>query len=274
MDGVDEAVLTKSVVRGNVEVAPGHFEMTLETQSASGAPEAGQFVMIRIAEGGVFLPRPFSVCGWEAAPSPRMKILYRVVGRGTAGLSRVKPGRTLDMTGPFGRGFSMPGDGRDVVLVGGGIGMAPLLYLLQRFRTGGSRHSGRLAVYVGARTAALLVGIARAGESGAELRVCTDDGSEGFCGPVTERFARERGEWDGEKTSLYACGPRPMLRSLQGLLRGSAMSCEASLEERMACGLGACLGCAVAVRGEAGSRVFRRVCKEGPVFPLQDILWE
>ncbi len=274
MDSVDEAVLTKSVVRGNTEVAPGHFEMTLEAQSAFRRPEAGQFVMIRIADGGVFLPRPFSICGWDETPSPRMKILYRVVGRGTAGLSRLEPGRTLDMTGPFGRGFSMPGDDRDVVLVGGGIGMAPLLYLLQRCLPGGGQRSGRLAVYAGARTAALLVGIARVRESGAVLRVSTDDGSDGFHGPVTERFARERGEWDGEKTSLYACGPRPMLRSLQGLLRGSAMSCEASLEERMACGLGACLGCAVAVRGEAGKRVFLRVCKEGPVFPLQDILWE
>jgi len=248
--------------------------MTLEAQGAFRRPEAGQFVMVRIADGEVFLPRPFSVCCWEKAVSPRLKILYRVVGRGTGGLSRLGSGRTVDLTGPFGRGFSMPGDGRDVVLLGGGIGMAPLLSLLDRCRETGGPRSGRIAVYAGARTASLLIGTARAAECGAALRISTDDGSDGFHGPVTERFARERGEWDEKKTSLYACGPRPMLQSLQGLLKGSPAICEASLEERMACGLGACLGCAVAVRDGAGNRVFRRVCKEGPVFPLQDIFWE
>jgi dihydroorotate dehydrogenase electron transfer subunit len=274
MESVNKAVLTKAVVRGNAEIVPEHFEMTLEMRDAFRRPEAGQFVMIRIADGDVFLPRPFSVCGWEDAVSQRLKILYRVVGKGTARLSRLEPGRSVDVTGPFGRGFSVPDRGGDVVLLGGGIGMAPLLSLLDRCRETGAARSGRLVVYAGARTAAVLIGIARAGECGALVRISTDDGSEGFHGPVTERFAQERGEWDEKKASLYACGPRPMLRRLQDLLKGSPMPCEASLEERMACGLGACLGCAVAVRDDAGNRFFRRVCKEGPVFPLQDILWE
>ncbi len=274
MDRIAEAVLTQAVVRRNDEIAPEHFEMTLEMQGDFRRPEAGQFVMIRIAGGDVFLPRPFSVCAWEDSAPQRMKILYRVVGKGTASLSRLEPGRSMAVMGPFGRGFSLPGGERDVVLVGGGIGMAPLLSLLHRCRERGGTRSGRLVVYAGARTAAALIGIARAGECGALVRISTDDGSEGFHGPVTERFARERGEWDENKVSLYACGPRPMLRRLQELLKGSPMPCEASLEERMACGLGACLGCAVAVRDEAGNRLFRRVCKEGPVFPLQDILWE
>jgi len=271
----DDIAAVKAFVRANAEIAPEHFAMALELENGFPRPDAGQFVMIRIEGNDVFLPRPFSIAGWDGTDVPKLKIIYRVIGAGTAMLSKWEAGKSVSLTGPLGRGFSMPADRRDIVLIGGGVGVAPLLYLLQQCAEAQGRgRAGRMVWYAGARTASAMVGAKLAEQFGADLMLCTDDGSEGFAGPVTERFAGERSAFDERTTSLYACGPRPMLQRLQVLLSGSPMTCEASLEERMACGLGACLGCAVAIRDEAGNRDYRRVCKEGPVFPLQDVLWD
>jgi dihydroorotate dehydrogenase electron transfer subunit len=219
----------------------------------------------------------------------RIEFLYRVVGEGTGRLSRLRKGTVLDAIGPCGRGFSSGGE-RTAVIVAGGIGIAPLAALAEHLRFLGRE----VLVYVGAvgkdmlnlaatRGAAKGVGglqetvEAEFREIGARvLTVCTDDGSAGEKGLVTEMLAA--GIRDGcvprEDVCLYACGPAGMLRATAAIAARHGLECQVSLEERMACGIGACYSCTVSVRQPDGTEAKKRVCREGPVFDARDILWK
>ncbi|MBN1613824.1 MAG: hypothetical protein JW950_05080 [Deltaproteobacteria bacterium] len=148
--------------------------------------------------------------------------------------------------------------------------MAPLAYLAHRCRgrnAGGKRTS--IIVYAGARNAQSIVGIKHF--EAVDLRICTDDGSRGFHGPVTALFERDLCSYDPEKTMIYACGPPAMIGSLARILEATSFSCQVSMEERMACGVGACLGCVTAVKDNGGRIRYERVCREGPVFDIRDL---
>ncbi|MHB8769653.1 MAG: dihydroorotate dehydrogenase electron transfer subunit [Syntrophales bacterium] len=268
---------TQSVLGDIIEnrtVAPGHFQMTIRLPGSFPPPVPGQFLMVRsVDQEEPLLARPFSVYGFQRHQGETaVDLLYRTAGRGTALLSRLGPGARLALLGPLGRGFAPPEGMKKVILLAGGVGVAPLVFLLRSgWLTGVGTGTNACICYVGARTGEHLTGLERL--HGADLHVCTDDGSRAFCGQVTDLLRRDIGEYVPEETMIYACGPSAMIRTLGHLLRDRPIRCQVSLEERMACGLGACLGCAVAVRGEAGRREFRRVCKDGPVFDLREILF-
>ncbi|MGB7538529.1 MAG: hypothetical protein WBM17_08330 [Anaerolineales bacterium] len=221
----------------------------------------------------------------------QIDFLYRVVGEGTDRLSRARTGTILKAIGPCGNGFTI-GEERTAVIVAGGIGIAPLAALAE-----GLRFCGKdVLVYIGAVEKEMLnLAVTRdtgPGDGDREileaveqefreigariLTVCTDDGSLGEKGLVTEML--ERGIRDGcvprESVRLYACGPAGMLRAVAGIAARYALPCEVSLEERMACGIGACYACTVTVALPDGSRRKKRVCREGPVFQARDILWK
>jgi dihydroorotate dehydrogenase electron transfer subunit len=262
-------------VMENRSVAPGHFLLTIRLPLSFATPTPGQFVMIRDPDRGEpLLPRPISVYGFQReAGYAIMNLLCRVAGRGTSLFSRLNPDETLTVMGPLGRGFSIDPDVRQLLLVAGGVGAAPLAFLLQE----GSLlkpDSGKRQVtaYLGAGTAELLTGLNRF-QGFCDLRTATDDGSCGYRGNVTEMLALDLGGYDAKSTLILACGPEAMIRSLDLLLRDTRIRCQVSLEERMACGVGACLGCAVAVREGEGRTGYRRVCKDGPVFDIGEILW-
>jgi dihydroorotate dehydrogenase electron transfer subunit len=204
-----------------------------------------------------------------------------VAGRGTKILSCSRTGDELSILGPLGRGFTLPTGIRRIIFIAGGVGVAPLAFLLHSGVLSSAPEPGmKKNFYLGARSAELLAGLERL-ESFCELGICTDDGSRGYHGPVTAMFENDLapllkhdiGWYDPEETMIYACGPTAMIRAVGRLLYESQIRCQVSLEERMACGLGACLGCAVAVRGEDGKREYRRVCKDGPVFDLREIVF-
>lgn len=260
----------------NRGMAPGHFLLTIRLPLSFATPIPGQFVMIRNADRGEpLLPRPFSVYGFQREGNQAiLNLLCRVAGRGTSLLSRLNPGATLTVLGPLGRGFTVDPDVRQVLLVAGGVGAAPLAFLLQD----GSLpkpHSGKrqVTVYLGAGTAELLTGLDDRFQGFCDLRTATDDGSRGYSGPVTELLRRDLGEYDADSTAILACGPGAMIRSLDLLLRDTRIRCQVSLEERMACGVGACLGCVVAIKEGEGRIGYRRVCHDGPVFDIGEILW-
>jgi dihydroorotate dehydrogenase electron transfer subunit len=263
-------------VMENRSVAPGHFLLTIRLQLSFATPIPGQFVMIRDPDRGEpLLPRPISVYGFQREEGhATLNLLCRAAGRGTSLFSRLNQGSTLTVLGPLGRGFTIDPDVRQLLLVAGGVGAAPLAFLLQE----GSLpkpHSGerRITAYLGAGTAELLTDLNRF-QSFCDLRTATDDGSCGYRGTVTERLAIDLGGYDAKSTLILACGPTAMIRSLDLLLRGTGIRCQVSLEERMACGVGACLGCVVAIREGEGRTAYRRVCKDGPVFNLGEILWD
>jgi dihydroorotate dehydrogenase electron transfer subunit len=271
----DRVSMTTGEIIENQQVAPGHFVMAVHVPPSFPTPAAGQFVMIRSAgHDEPLLARPFSVYGFHRQDAHAIvDLLYRVTGRGTSLFSRMRPGEELLVHGPLGRGFTVPKGARRIILVAGGVGVAPLAFFLHE-RCGEERgsESVKATVYLGAGSADLITGCERL-RGLCDLSICTDDGSRGHCGPVTDLLQEEIGKFPPKETAIFACGPAPMIRSLGRVLGGAPVHCQVSLEERMACGLGACLGCAVAIRRESGKIEYRRVCKDGPVFDLREIVF-
>jgi dihydroorotate dehydrogenase electron transfer subunit len=257
----------------NLGVAPDHFLLTLRLPTSFATPQPGQFVMIRDpGREEPLLPRPLSVYGFRRKDGYAiLDLLCRVAGRGTSLFSRMKPGASLTVLGPLGRGFTVHRDVRKVILLAGGVGVAPLTFLLHEgFLRDTSLKGTIITAYVGARTADLLTGHDQL-QGFCDLRTATDDGSAGYHGLVTDLLRCDLGGYEPEETMIYACGPSAMIRSLGFIVMKSAIRCEVSLEERMACGIGACLGCAVAITNNDGKSAYRRVCHDGPVFDIREI---
>jgi len=235
--------------------------------------QPGQFVSLRVTEGmQPLLRRPFSLHSVDRSDG-NILILYWVVGTGTELLSHARPGQPLDVMGPLGNGFrAASGDpvssGGRCILVGGGSGLAPLLFLAETL----TKEERPPMVVLGGRSARHLVRIRAFERCSSRLMLATEDGTAGTKGFVT---APLRGvQPDAERsTVVYACGPVPMLRAVGELADARNWDCFVSLEAMMACGLGACLGCAVKVRRPEGV-AFLRACADGPVFPAREVVWE
>jgi dihydroorotate dehydrogenase electron transfer subunit len=233
----------------------------------------GQFVMLSpgarsaVERSDPLLPRPMAV--YRQAPLERdgeaaLEILYKITGRGTALLADALPGQTVRVVGPLGVSFPEPEPGERVLLVGGGTGIASLYLLAERL---GAR--AEACVLLGARTADDLMGREDFAALGPRLEITTEDGSEGEPGLVTDALARELAQ-PGRRAVVFACGPTPMMRRCAELARDAGARCIVSLENRMACGFGVCLGCAAPVA--AGG--YALVCCQGPVFDAARLRWE
>ncbi len=225
----------------------------------------GQFVMLRVSENmDPLLARPFGISSLPSRSS--LELIYRVVGKGTSLLTQRKAGSSLHILGPIGNGFPLPEKGTTPVLIAGGSGFPPLHFF--------SMKAGRRAhLFIGARNKDCLPPIRIVKSFShivAKMHLATDDGSAGRQGVTTDLLsafltAMER------KTHLvlYACGPHAMLSEVSKIAAMHSLPCYVSMEERMACGVGACMGCSVEMKtGE-----YKRVCKDGPVFASQDIEW-
>lgn len=258
----------------NRYAAPDHFLMTVRLPPSFTTPAPGQFVMVReTGRREPLLARPLSVFDFHRySDDCVLDLLYRVAGQGTSLLSRMRSGDELTLFGPLGRGFTLSAGIRRVLFVAGGVGVAPLNFLIHSGFLTAEAESDREAIfYLGARSQDLLAGFARLSDF-CDLRICTDDGSRGYRGPVTDLLKRDIDGYDPKETVVFACGPTPMIRALGRLLKNNLIPCQVSLEERMACGLGACLGCAIAIGGPGGKKEYRKVCQDGPVFDLREIL--
>lgn len=260
----------QATVTGNAKLGPNLYLMTLKAPRTAAGIEPGQFVHMAIAtDRSHVLRRPFSVYAADAERGS-IDVLYQVVGEGTREMTRWKSGAETALIAPVGRGWRPPRDVRRALLVGGGVGAAPLYMLCDELL----RRGAAVDVVLGASTGDCLVCLDRYFDlNDPNLRVLhtTDDGSagvKGFCTAVAEdalALAAESGERYGY---MAACGPEPMMRIAAGLARDAGVPCEVSLERRMACGIGACLSCAVdTVNGK------KRACADGPVFDIQELPW-
>jgi dihydroorotate dehydrogenase electron transfer subunit len=218
----------------------------------------GQFVMLKVADGiDPLLRRPFSL---HDVHDESFELLYRVVGKGTSVLSGRRCGDSIDSIGPLGEGFK-PADGR-TLLVAGGMGIAPLLFLSRRLKEYGKDP----VLAYGAGTASSLVRVDSFRSLGVTVKLATEDGSMGFAGTCVDLLELELSKSD--YGAVYACGPARMLAVMSGLCeRYGVESCQVSIEARMACGVGACMGCSVSSK----SGGYRAVCKDGPVFEIGEI---
>ncbi len=239
------------IIRQNDLLAPSVYRMVLEGDT-SGIVTPGQFVEVRLP--GFFLRRPISVCDAEQG---RLILIYKTVGRGTDEMSRMKEGTTLNLLTGLGHGFSV-GKGEHPVLIGGGVGIPPLFLLAKKWIEIGKRPY----VILGFNTAKEVFLKEEFSALGLETVVTTADGSLGIKGFVTAAMERLPEDID----FFQSCGPLPMLRSV---CESTSLEGEISLEERMGCGFGACMGCTI--HTEAGPA---RVCTEGPVFDRRNINWK
>ncbi len=255
--------MTSEVIE-NQEVASGFFRLTLAADSFPETVAPGQFVMVRTAEGvDPLLRRAFAV---HDVLDRRIKILYKVVGRGTEWLSKRKKSDGIDLIGPLGRGFVIPKTVKTAWLVAGGIGIAPFKLMIRVLRS----KNIDTTLFFGARTAEELAGLRDLGEQGLSLVLSTEDGSLGEQGMIVDVFREYIQNAQIDKTCrVYACGPHPMLSETARLCRETGVAGEVSMESEMGCGLGTCMGCVI--RTPDG---YQRVCREGPVFPADRILWE
>lgn len=255
--------MTSEVIE-NREVAGGIFRLTLAPDPFPGTIAPGQFVMVRTAEGmDPILSRAFSI---HDVVDRQIRILYRVVGRGTGCLSKRKKRDGIGLIGPLGRGFTIPKTVKTAWLVAGGIGVAPFQLMVRSLRS----RKIHTTLFFGARTAEELAGYRDLEGQGVAMVISTDDGSLGEKGNIVDVFRKQVLQYPVDKTCrVYACGPRPMLSAAARLCRDLKVQGEVSLESEMACGLGTCMGCVVLT-----STGYQRVCREGPVFPADSILWE
>ena len=255
------AINEKSVVASHEDSGPGYRFLVLEAPRLAADLTPGQFVHVRVPGlESTALRRPFSVFDADVG---RVTLLYKVVGRGTAALSKVLVGDTVEVTGPLGHGF--PSSSKGVpLLVGGGYGVAPLHFLAKRLK------DPRAILFVGGRTKDDLLALDRFAALGVDVRIATNDGSAGEKGFVTGPLdavldgLRAR----GETFELFTCGPDGLLKAVADRAVAAKMPGWISMDRHMVCGVGACYACIQkTVRGNS------RCCVEGPVFRAEDLVW-
>jgi len=257
-------------VASNVEVMPGIYLVWIETPDIAVAAQPGQFITVRC--GDFTLRRPFSV---HQVSSREIALLFKVAGKGTLWLSQQQTGEKIDILGPLGEGFSVKPGARNLLLVAGGIGIAPLIFLMQH---ASSQH--QITLIQGASTAAQLYPFSSAGKrqsnlpplpKGVQFVPVTEDGSMGKKGMATDILPGFLDRAD----QVYACGPADMYKAMAEMSWRAKPSnlklrkCQVSLEVRMGCGFGACYSCTINTK-----KGLKQVCRDGPVFELEDIIWQ
>ena len=256
----------RAVAVGNVKVRPNLWFLTLDLEGDFEIPEPGQFVQLRMGVGtDPLLRRPFSIASFSEGRSASVNILYAPAGRWTRLLASNGEGFEMDVLGPLGKPFA-PADEDHSLLVAGGRGVAPLLYLSRKLSDTGRR----FVSLVGARTEDDLYWSEEIAGPG-EVKFATEDGSFGYEGMVTDLLEREI-VGVGGRSAVYACGPMGMLRAVSKICSRAGIECQVSVETVFACGFGVCRGCVVPSTVEESPNLM--ACSDGPVLRAEDIDWE
>lgn len=230
------------------ELAEGIFDFTIECPEIAKEVQCGQFLHIQCG-GDAFLRRPISICD---ADDTTVRFIFEVKGKGTELLAKVQEGDMINVMGPLGRGFEIKPEFKKSVIIGGGIGVFPLFKLAKTIKSD---------IYLGFRSADRVVMEEEFKSVANSVTVGTDDGSYGYKGYIAEEMSKHL---DGVDI-IYACGPMPMLRAVKKIAEEKGILCQVSMEQRMGCGIGACLVCTCQTDKE-GMDGQVRVCKDGPVF--------
>lgn len=259
----------KARVEANRGIAKDYYQLRFTWPAEIEEPRPGQFISIKsFGTTDLILRRPFAVSDF-AAGSGTAAIIYQKRGKATTMLVGKEPGDDIDVIGPLGNHFPESHGGR-TVLVGGGVGLGPLLFFGNWLASRGSKPT----VVLGFRDASFLPGLVQGARGlGFVPVICTDDGSVGFHGTTVDWLrSQAAGEADDFSGAVfYTCGPNAMMAGCSRFCQERNHVCWASMEQVMGCGVGACIGCAIPVHGGTG---YARVCTEGPVFDSREIQWE
>lgn len=242
------------------ELTNGIFSMWIQTETIAGDARPGQFVSLYCNDGARLLPRPISLCEIDKEQG-RLRLVYRVAGKGTQEFAKLHSGDKISVLGPLGNGFPLElAKGKRVFLIGGGIGIPPMLETAKQLES-------QKSLVVGYRDQNLF--LHEELKAAADLWIATEDGSIGTKGNVLDAIREQKLEGD----MIFACGPTPMLRAIKAFAQEQQMKCYLSLEEKMACGVGACLACVCQSKEvDEHSHVHnKRICKDGPVFEASEV---
>ncbi|MFW6011179.1 MAG: dihydroorotate dehydrogenase electron transfer subunit [Desulfosalsimonas sp.] len=264
------AVQESVAVLSNDPVSDGYFKIRLTCGTHYKIAVPGQFVTLRMqGQKEPLLRRPFSIHRLlqNSGSCLHLELLYRVVGGFTEKLAATVPGKSIDLLGPLGHGFTVKRHSRPVALAAGGIGVAPLVFLAECLK---EKHTDMelVTVFLGGRTKTDILCREAFLDLGAGVWVATEDGTEGRTGLVTVPLQ----DWIGANNPamIYACGPHAMLEAVGKIAESAQIACEVSVETLMACGIGVCMGCAVSSNDVKTG--YRHVCKDGPVFDARDLI--
>ena len=248
---------TAKVVRQQ-QIDEGIFDMELSFPKGAALAKPGHFIAMYCNDKSKLLPRPISICGINPTEGT-LRVVYRVAGEGTKEFSEMKAGDTLEVMGPLGNGFTMKNE--KAIIIGGGIGIPPMLELAKQL-------DAEKTVVLGYRTSTFLK---EEFEEVCDVKIATEDGSQGAKGTVIDAIEK----YDVEGKVIYACGPMPMLKALAAYAEEHGMEAQISLEERMACGIGACLGCICKSKTKDHHTNVNntRICKDGPVFDAKEVVF-
>ena len=249
---------TVAVIKESKEICTNIYDMWLECSEVAQIAKPGQFLALYMKEGSRLLPRPISICEIDTAKE-KLRIVYRIVGDGTRELSEYKVEDTVEIMGPLGNGF-MPGEETAAILIGGGIGIPPMLELAKQLPC-------KKAIVLGYRDSNLF--LQEEFKAYGDVYLATEDGSIGTKGNVIDAIKANGLTAD----MIYSCGPTPMLRGVKAYANEHQIKAQISMEERMACGIGACLACVCKSKEKDHHTNVnnKRICKEGPVFYADEV---
>ena len=254
--------IMSALVTSNDMIAQDIYKLCLFCKDGFKDAKCGGFVNLYTDDKSLLLPRPISICESE---NDSLTLVFKVVGKGTDLFSRLKTGEKVKVSSPLGNGFdtSFLKKGDTALLAGGGVGIPPMLNLAKKFRREGINS---IAV-LGFRDEPFLIEEFK--KAGADVHICTDTGSCGFKGNVVELLKKENIVSDG----AFACGPKIMLKFFTEYTREHNIPTLISMEERMGCGFGACVGCAIDLKMSDGTVIRKKVCKDGPVFKASEVIF-
>lgn len=242
------------------EISAGIFSMWLQTDKIAGEAKAGQFISLYCNDGSRILPRPISICEVDKE-NKRLRIVYRVAGKGTTEFSAYKSGSKIKVIGPLGNGYTLKNE--PALLIAGGIGIPPMVQTAKELKAMGVD----VSIAVGYRNNSTF--LKEELEKYGKVYIATEDGSVGTKGNVIDAIKAN----DIQAKVIYSCGPTPMLKGVKAYANENAMEAQISLEEKMACGIGACLACVCKSKEvDHHSNVNnKRICKDGPVFDANEV---
>ncbi len=255
-----KTVTTTVVV--NRQISPDFFLLSFQWKKEWGEPKPGNFLELKVADTTApLLRRPFAFAGYDAE-NEIAEMIYQIRGTSTELLSSKKEGDEIKIIGPLGNTFTIP-KSKKIFAVAGGVGLGPILFAAKNAQKEGKN----VSFITGFRSAEMVP--ERSLLDGIDATLCTDDGSEGFKGNVVQ-YLSTLPESELSDSLIWSCGPLPMLKACHTFAEEKDIACEVSMEELMACGIGACMGCVCETKTEAG---LARVCKEGPIFDSKEIKW-
>lgn len=246
----------RAVISEHKRLAEDIYSMWIDAEDIALSAKPGQFVSLYCKDGSKLLPRPISICEIDKQHGT-VRLVYRITGKGTLEFADLKPQDAIEVMGPLGNGFTL--EGKKALLIGGGIGIPPMLELAKQLDC-------ERQIVLGYRDVTFLD---EEFNPYGKVYIATEDGSKGTKGNVLDAIRDNRLNAD----IIFACGPTPMLRGIRAYALEKGITCQLSLEERMACGIGACLGCVCKTKDvDHHSNVKNaRICKDGPVFYAEEV---